>query len=545
MLSASCVVAASVWALTGCANSKPWWSKDKDEGHQQVAQTPDQGGAESRFEDIRPPDPVDPVPGEPIGSGAIDDEPEPPTPVEGDDETPTDEPTHAAHDAMLDEVIRLYRRLHVELEPDGRNTLIVELLRDDRERVKLLGFDLASRDLGSGSTLDQETAQITIKLLDDPRPEVRLNAVRLLTRLALPDSMVLLGEALKGESDPRVAEALLRALERWPDANARDEVLAWYTGDPTIHRAAASAAWALAELGAWSDDEARTRLLDHARNIPDELLTAPDARLIATLDGASGVQRLLAIARGESSPIRNDVIDALTRTPSGVDPLLELIGSDPAYFEPMSRALIEHRASPEGFRILTALPAPSREVRRDAIDRMGSRLDTRDLDHAVRLARNAGTLDDELSIRVLQRLIASGQAIPARESPGVVLLATLELANARPDRAIEVLGFLPDSGVDPASTLRAASVQTTSMILLGEYDRAMAQGEDVQPWLDAIDLAPSAERKAEIASRILGSGSLTISDEQREQLESIKPHSAPSADDNPASQEPAPDTQDD
>lgn len=508
--------------LMGCAHNDPWWSKDDLKDTSIVE--PEQGTPDTTLQVVSASDSQTPDQGDPQSQESEQAHPQP---------APVEDPRA---ESKLDEIIRLYRRLHVELEPEGRNALIVELLNDERERLKLLGFDLASRDLGSGTTLDQQTAEITIQLLDDPRSEVRLNAVRLLSRLALPDSMQLLGKAIRGESDPRVAEALLRALERWPNAEARDDVLHWYTKDSSIHRAAASAAWALNELGAWNNPEARAAILDHARTLPDSSLSAADTKLIATLGGTEGVQRLLQIARDESSPIRNDVIDALTRTPAGVDPLLELLGSDPTYYVPMSRSLIDHRATPEGFRTLTALPAPSREVRRDVIEEMGTRLDTRDLDHSVRLARNAGTLDDELSIRVLQRLIANGQAIPARESPGVVLLASLELANARPDRAIEVLGFLPDSGIDPASALRAEAIRTSSFVLLGEFDRAIAQGEEAQPWLDALGLVDSEDRRSEIAERLLNATSVNLSEEQRDQVRAFIKAQDPSEPSDPADQ---------
>ena len=190
--------------LTACSNqsSKGWFNLGKDTPQAPQAQTTqevpsDQQQAIDSQNTQTPTESKDSSLDDPQSALQQVDEP---TPVATD---PAPEPQPAVQPTTdVDEVVRLYRRLHVEMEPTSRSQLIVELLNDPRERVRLLGFDLASRDLSSGATLSADAANAAVDLLSDPLPSVRTGAARLITRLALPDAMTLLTNALRSEENP-------------------------------------------------------------------------------------------------------------------------------------------------------------------------------------------------------------------------------------------------------------------------------------------------------------------------------------------------------
>ncbi len=437
-------------------------------------------------------------------------------------------------DSGVDEIVQLYRRLHVEMDLDARSRLIVELLKDQRERVRLLGFELASRDLSSGATLSAEAANAAKSLLSDPLPSIRLSSSRLITRLALPDAMTLLTDALSNEHDSSVAESLLRGIERWPNPDARDDVLHWYQESGDVRIAAASAAWGIADIDLWDADTHEPVLRSVYRALGDQDLTLSDMRLISVTGSASDIDRLVNLAKSPAHPNRVHAANALINTARGVDTLITLSSTDAEFTQAAAEAIQIHRLNPDGIRRLASLNWNDEQTRIDTLVRVCAKLDQEQLADAVRLARIDGSIDDDLSIRHLSPLIARPQEISPRSASGVILLAELELGKRRPDRSLETLSLLQDAGADTASTLRMNLTRATSHILLKEFDQAAELDSGAEAWLRAISLEPDQELRDDII-RELATRSIPLTESQQAEVdrlvESAKPQSEDPAND--------------
>lgn len=402
----------------------------------------------------------------------------------------------------IQEVIQLYRRLHAEMNLAGRSQVIVELLNDERERVRLLGFDLASRDLSSGATLSAKVANTSIILLSDPLPSIRSGAAGLITRLALPDAMTLLTSSLQEETDPTVAIALLRGVERWPSEDAQEAVLRWYESDEAVRTTAGNAAWSLADLDLWDLDRYGETLRNVYRSVEDDQLTHAEMRLISVTGDKDDIDRLIQLASDTNYPHRANAANALVYTSRGVDPLIRLAQREPSFSGSAAESIIRHRLNPNGVRLVASLPWPDDGSRIESIVRMCNQLDNEQLSEAVNLIRTDQSVDDALTIQLLTPLTTGTQNISARSASGVVLLAELELSNQRPDRALEVISLLPASGIDPAATQRASSVAAKAHILLLEFDQAANLNLTPDLWMSTLSLTSDDVTRTRIAEEI-------------------------------------------
>ncbi len=513
-LSGSCIF---IGLAEGCSgkNHNDWFrfGKEKPVESQQAEQSPD--------EPVQSSDPNSTT------AVLISNPPETqslPDPIEDDHADPevdSQPPTAVVQPAQdIHEIIQLYRRLHAEMNLAGRSQVIVELLSDDRERVRLLGFDLASRDLSSGATLSAEVANKAITLLSDPLPSIRSGAARLITRLALPDAMTLLTTALHSEDDQTVAVALLRGIERWPSKDAQEDVLRWYESDGEVRAIAAGAAWSLADLELWDLETHGDTLHSTYRTLDDNQLTNSDMRLIATTGASDDIDRLIRLAGAEDFSNRTLAANALVFTARGVDPLIHLAEETPAFSTAASEAIHRHRLNPNGVRLIASLPWPDEQSRIDSITKICNQLDNDQLAEAVHLIRTDNKIDDNLTIQLLNRLTAGTQSVSTRSAAGVVLLAELELMNQRPDRTLEVISLLPPSGIDPAIAQRATRASAKAHLLLLEFDHAAELDSNPDTWVDTLTVASDQPIRARIAEEIV-SRELLLTAEQRELVNKV------------------------
>ncbi|MBO6514130.1 MAG: hypothetical protein JJ974_09215 [Phycisphaerales bacterium] len=465
--------------------------------------------------------------------GTVDDEVDTaqstqPTAVSQSDLAPTDdgdgqvdtEPAPSPDIAEIQEIIQLYRRLHAEMNLAGRSQVIVELLNDDRERVRLLGFELASRDLSSGATLNAEVANNAVTLLDDPLPSIRVGAARLITRLALPDAMTLITNALHNEDDPSVAIALLRGVERWPSAEAQSDVLRWYSAQGEVREIAASAAWSLADLELWDLESHRESLRAVYGSLDSDQLTNADMKLIAATGTIDDINRLIQIAGTDDDQNHTDAAKALVHTPRGVDPLISLAERYPILSGSASEAILRHRLNPNGVRLTASLPWPDESARIDSIKKICAQLSNDQLSEAVLLIRTDQAINDEQTIQLLTPLIAGTQSVSTRSAPGVVLLAELELMNQRPDRALGAISLLPSDGVDPSTSARATKTAALSHIMLLEFEQADLLNPTPEIWIQALEISADPVIQSKIATEI-SSREILLTSQQQTVIDSI------------------------
>ncbi|MFK7758484.1 MAG: hypothetical protein AB8C13_00900 [Phycisphaerales bacterium] len=414
------------------------------------------------------------------------------------------------------------------MPPETRSELIIELLNDPRERVCLLGFELASRDLSSGGTLSAKAADATVELMGNPLPSIRTGAARLITRLALPDAMPLINTALESEQNATVAQALLRGVERWPSPESRDAVLRWYqpsTTNSTPSRtdtqiAAASAAWSIADLDLWDTELHAPALQEVYRAIDDHDLTDADLKLIASTGASSDIDRLINLMENPSNPNTLGAAEALVISPRAVDQLINQATRLSEYTPAAAQAIELHRLNPAGVLKLASLNWKNEQDRTTALIQTCSKLAQPQLADAVRIMRTEGTITDSLSIQLLDRLVAGSQSVSARSAPGVVLLAQLELNNERPDRALEILSLLPESGIQPDSAFKAKITKATAHIVLSEFDQATLIDSDLSIWINALAIPDDQATRSKIAQEIVRRD-YQLTPEQQTVLDSI------------------------
>ncbi len=396
--------------------------------------------------------------------------------------------------AQLDEILALYRRLHIELDDGGRSALIVDLFNDSRLEIRRLGFELTDRDLSSNTVLAPEVSEAAKGMLHDQSPEIRSKAARLITRLIPPDAMMVLTESLGRETDPMAAKPMLMGIARWPSPEAVGPVLVWFLRDDSPFAAASSAAWSIEQAGYWDDQTDHPLLLNRLRNMDSGQLREAGMKLLARLGDASDLGMLMSLLLAEDQNQQQWAANALVETPRSVELLVQAAEENDRLFKAASDSLIRHRATPEGLRRLVSLPYPDEDTRVDAIVRMGAALEDDRLAEAVRLAN----LDSSYTVLLLSRLLNGDIEITARVAKGIILLAQTELDDLRPNRAFEAAIALDGVALEPADQSKIGSIKAGSLILLGKFNEASEISVDPELWLATVDRTPDVELRKRI-----------------------------------------------
>ncbi len=416
--------------------------------------------------------------------------------------------------ALSDEVRALYRRLHIELPADRRSDLIVELLQDERLSHQILGFELADREISASAVLSDAVGQAGRALIESSSSEIRARSARLITRLAPPDAMLVLTEALKSENHATAAEPMLLGIARWPNSDAAASVLQWTQRHDGPLFASFSAALSLEREGIWDSEQDHPALLSSLRLAQPRQLREDGMKLLALLGTADDQRRLVDFMLSEDPGVVRWAAAALVETPRAVEILEQAALQNEVFYQPAAESLIQHRATPDGLRRLSELPQSDTAVRRDMILRMGNQIDRDQLGEAVRLAR----LEPELTIEVLSTLIRNETPHTARTAKSVLTLADLQLKAGRPNRVIEALLSLENAPVDPADQSKLDLIRLQALLLLSRFDEAAALSLDVNQWLSAIQLASDAQLRSRIASELLSRNGEQLDDEQRHAL---------------------------
>lgn len=443
------------------------------------------------------------------------------------------EAARARQAALLDELKALYRRLHIELAPERRSALIVELLNDKRTALQVLGFDLADRDLSASISLSEQVSQEVHDLVADGNPLIRARAARLITRLVPPDAMIVITNALNAEQDPFAAEPMLLGIARWPNADAKAAILRWIQRADSPLFAAYSAGWALENQGLWNTESDYPIILERLRQSGPQQLREEGMKLLARLGSSEDLHRLVLFMLSEDPAVVRWAASALVETPRAVDVLAQGATENETLYQAACDSLIKHRATPEGLRRLAEIPISDPNLRRDMLLRMGQEIEQDRLGEAVRLAQ----LDADTRIAILSRLVSTEEPHTARSARGVLQLAELQLDAGRPNRVIEALLSLDESMLEPVDRDRLLSMKTQSLILLNRFDEASTVSVSFDIWDNAIARANDAEQKAKIAQQLLDRAESLLTQEQQASLQAHLPaqddESGPVEDQNP------------
>jgi hypothetical protein len=395
--------------------------------------------------------------------------------------------------ALADRLIDGYRRLYLALpaEPgDERARLLTQML-SGRPELRDLGFEIISREVAGGKSVDGVVADAVLRLLSQPDASVRAKAAAISVQLPSPDHGRRLAQALAAETDPAAAGQMLLGMARWPDPLARPAALRWLESGTDATGPASDALLALLRAGMLSTPADRDRTLAALRRLPAQRLPPSACDLLVRFGAEGDRAEIASLLAGQPGPVRQAAADALAADPSFTQAILDATANDPSLFSAAVGAVAACRPTATGYSALAALAAPSPAEQREGLLRAASLLNAPDL---VEVAR--ATSDLQFRAAILSRFIE--HSAPAPDSrpasthdttmAGILLLAQTYLELKRPDLAAAALDAVPESsdGVDPGQMLR---LRTIALLWSNRLDDAAALDAPAAAWLDGLERA--------------------------------------------------------
>lgn len=426
----------------------------------------------------------------------------------------TEEESAQQQAVSIDELLALYRRLHSVLNASERSDLITELLSDPRKQLLDLGFELAHRNLSSRTTLSTKVGAVTENLLASPDPSIRGAAAGLLTRLVTPDAMLRLTGSLNREESAVAAEPMLLGIARWPNEQATDSVVRWCVRRDAPFNAASTAAWAFERAGLLQDAEQRASILSVLRERDTRVLQLPALKLYAVLGESSDLQQLAALLADEDPALRDRVALALVETPRATDLIVQAAEDAPELYASACEAIIRHRATPAGMRLLAELQPPNEADRHAMLERMSDSIELDALGESVALAG----VDDQTSSKLLQRLLTAEPPHSPRIAHGLILLAEIELRRGMAVEALNITDTVTSGELDLADQRKLFSIRQRSAVLAGLLDHPALNELSVEQWMEFYAQAATSEASDRLREAIIARFEDTLTEEQSELL---------------------------
>lgn len=389
---------------------------------------------------------------------------------------------------LAQRLVESSRTIWLSAKPDDRSRLLASFLLDDVEDIRRLGFDLVRQEIATGNPPKDEVGAAAMTLLRHPRATIRAEAARLLNQLAPPDAGGAVLAALEREEDPRVADALMAAVRRWPVAEARAPVLFWLEEDPLTTAAAADACLAMLRAGVLDLEVDRPRILRALRSRRAEDLRGPGLVLTLELGEESDRERLVGLLHHPEAPVRLATAEVLGQSADFVDALLAAASRDPALYNTASRAVRDHRPTLAGLRAIAMVGGGTSSSQAQSMTLIAERIDTASLlafavDEVVPLVLR------ESALSVVQRRRIDGENADAvrERTLALIELAKLRLELRRSQAALAALDPLKDS---PAMLEAGPLADTKAMALVmeGRAGEAMRLAASADAWLRAIEL---------------------------------------------------------
>ncbi len=336
------------------------------------------------------------------------------------------------------------------IAPAKRGEMIASMLQDPLAEVRLLGLELATRQINTHEPVSASTALVVRAMVDDGDPSVRAAAAMLLAGLQLPQADAALLARLKTETAPEVRAAIVKSLAAMKAAGAFEVVLSELAVRNDIESAAAAVAIArLSESTAMNEAQVaqaasaimqRYNQTENSGSLRAALLAAMRA-----LNRPEFAQVIRAALTDKSPEVRLEAVRALAVIRSAsADELTPLTqdsdrGVRQAAMETLAviadarqiNVVLERTASVE------ADPA----VRQKAWETALALLEKADTERVAAVARLlAGRTDArEYRIRVLTMLVERLHGDPAACAAAQAELGELLLSADQPARAAETL----------------------------------------------------------------------------------------------------------
>lgn len=410
---------------------------------------------------------------------------------------------------------RLFLEAQAKLSEEQRSAFVAELLASTDARDQAMGLDFAERALLNARTLGAAEVRGAATILQSPNVEVRGRAAALLDRSDPPSLGPEVRTALRAESVPEVAAALLRLVGRRGWCDAEQDVLRWLRKGPgPAYAAALDAGAALLENGCFKTVVDRDELAQHALATvlgPGLTLASPAvARICAELEITWALRQLLASPVEEVARIS---AESLTTDAASTDLIVAAARSREGLFGAAAAAIAAHDPTAEGMATLVSLPAD------DAASAVGVGLVARAMNPSDLIGALSELPTPELRIAALEPALAS---IPGESPPDPVwtrlrmALADALIELARPEAALTALGT--------ATNASAATESRRCMLLvwLGRLDEALViSSATVEDWMAGFERSHASPHAAVTARTMESTFAADLTPEMQERINAL------------------------
>ncbi len=237
------------------------------------------------------------------------------------------------------------RRVHGSLLPDQRPAYLVVLLTDSEPRLRSVGTELVLRELERGFSPSVDVSAAVVKLLDDTEPALRQSAALLVDRIVPEGSSARLSVALRRETEPDVAAAMLRAFQRSPDSAAIDAVLRWRESGTSAAEDALRAVVSLLDAGFEPTPSQRERILATIDVQDLSNLSVASIPVINRLAGDAERAVVLELLQAQRAELRRAAASLLESRAWALPALLDAAERDAALLQRAADAVARHGPS--------------------------------------------------------------------------------------------------------------------------------------------------------------------------------------------------------
>jgi hypothetical protein len=408
-------------------------------------------------------------------------------------------------------LLETLRQVHLVTPAPERSRLLATLLIDPLEEVRILGIDLALRELASGGTFGTEVAGAAVRLLSDPSEAIRTAAAVLLLQLSPPGAAEVAAAALTREKSPKAAAALLRLAAKIADPGAWrgtvDQALAWLenpAGTPTgatptteqiraARDAATDLAWQLTRRGIMNDEADRLRVRRVLRAVPLAELSPGGCQLTGLLGDSGDVARVATLLNSADAAQRFAAAETVVVWPEHLDAILAAADDDARLVEVAVRGVQLHRQTAAGFLGIDRATTNRPELRRAALTAVADVLPANEVLGTI----DALVADPTMKEAVLSTFAKRDRIMSERASPdraaaitdGLERLARVRLRLDKPAEAVAALDALNELGplAPPPDDLVVARLRAAAFIRLGRLDDAEEAASDAEGWIEGLN----------------------------------------------------------
>jgi len=268
---------------------------------------------------------------------------------------------------VVDELKQVYRTLYA-LSADSERTQILDGLTGHAlPQMRAFGLDLARRTLLNARGVEPKILEKSQMLLMDPSADVRLHAAQLIATRPSETGSRLLIDAIRKEDTDAVAAEILRALSLQPGDLELRSLERWMRKPGVANDAAFAAAISVIASGDEIPTDER-EMLGAVIGEFDEIAATPSRIALAWELGID--EYVVSALASEDSDLRMASANALVERTGVLDLVLERARLDQSLFPIALRGIVAHRATADGYRVASTLPATNDDRKQEGLKRI-------------------------------------------------------------------------------------------------------------------------------------------------------------------------------